>query len=174
MIFKKLLQQNIFILFFLFLQSCNSSLSSHKKVDSADFSKKQKISCQQFIWPVQGIITSGYGWRWGRMHKGIDIAGETGTPIVAAADGVVTEIGWDDGYGNWVEVVHGDRETFYGHNERNLVKKGEKVSQGQQIAVLGNTGRSTGPHVHLELVIRGQLVDPMLFFPEKPPQPQKE
>jgi murein DD-endopeptidase MepM/ murein hydrolase activator NlpD len=123
-----------------------------------------------YIWPSEGILTSGYGWRWGRMHRGIDIAGPIGTPIVAAAPGVVTYAGWNDGgYGNLVELEHPDGSlTLYAHNHRVLVNKGQKVTQGQQIAEMGNTGRSTGPHLHFEIHPAGQgAVNPMALLPSK-------
>lgn len=123
-----------------------------------------------YIWPSEGILTSGYGWRWGRMHRGIDIAGPIGTPIVAAAPGVVTYAGWNDGgYGNLVELEHPDGSlTLYAHNHRILVNKGQKVTQGQQIAEMGNTGRSTGPHLHFEIHPAGQgAINPMALLPTK-------
>ena len=88
----------------------------------------QQQSANGFIWPSKGVLTSGYGWRWGRMHKGIDIAGPIGTPIVAASDGVVTYAEWNDGgYGYLVEITHPDgTETVYAHNSRILVQKGQK------------------------------------------------
>ncbi|NJN30597.1 MAG: peptidoglycan DD-metalloendopeptidase family protein [Synechococcales cyanobacterium RM1_1_8] len=122
-----------------------------------------------FIWPAQGILTSGYGWRWGRMHKGIDIAADTGTPIVAAASGTVTYSGWADGYGNLVEITHPNGTvTLYGHNNRNVVREGDRVRQGQHIADMGSTGRSTGPHVHFEIIPSGQgAVNPAAFLPPR-------
>ena len=121
-----------------------------------------------YIWPAQGVFTSGYGWRWGRMHRGIDVAGPVGTPIVAAAPGTVTYSRWNSGgYGNLVEITHPDGSlTLYAHNHRNLVSEGEEVIQGQQIAEMGSTGFSTGPHVHFEIHRPGQgPTDPMAFLP---------
>lgn len=117
-----------------------------------------------YIWPTKGVLTSGYGWRWGRMHKGIDIAAPIGTPIVAAAPGVVITAGWNSGgYGNLVEVQHPDGSiTLYAHNERILVREGQQVQQGQQIAEMGSTGYSTGPHCHFEVHLPGHgAVNPM-------------
>lgn len=122
-----------------------------------------------FIWPAEGILTSGYGWRWGRMHRGIDIAGPVGTPIFAAAPGVVTYAGWNDGgYGNLVEIEHPDGSlTVYAHNSRILVNEGQKVSQGDQISEMGSTGRSTGPHLHFEIHPNGQgAINPMALLPQ--------
>lgn len=121
-----------------------------------------------FIWPAQGMLTSGYGWRWGRMHKGIDIAAPVGTPIVAAAGGVVSYAGWNSGgYGNLVEIQHPDGSvTLYAHNSRILVQEGQRVSQGQRIADMGSTGYSTGPHLHFEIHPSGQgAVNPMAYLP---------
>ncbi|MEG5033743.1 peptidoglycan DD-metalloendopeptidase family protein [Microcoleus sp. AT3-D2] len=126
-------------------------------------------SANGFIWPSKGVLTSGYGWRWGRMHKGIDIAGPIGTPIVAASDGVVTYAQWNDGgYGYLVEITHPDgTETVYAHNSRILVQKGQKVAQGEQISEMGSTGFSTGPHLHFEIHPAGQgAINPMAFLPD--------
>jgi murein DD-endopeptidase MepM/ murein hydrolase activator NlpD len=126
-------------------------------------------SASGFIWPAKGVLTSGYGWRWGRMHKGIDIAGPIGTPIMAADSGVVTYAQWNDGgYGYLVEITHPDgSQTLYGHNSRILVQKGQKVAQGEQISEMGSTGFSTGPHVHFEVHPAGQgAVNPMAFLPD--------
>jgi murein DD-endopeptidase MepM/ murein hydrolase activator NlpD len=121
-----------------------------------------------FIWPSKGELTSGYGWRWGRMHRGIDIAAPIGTPVVAADDGIVTYAAWNDGgYGNLVEITHPNGSvTLYAHNDRILVREGQQVTQGQQISEMGSTGFSTGPHSHFEIHPSGQgAVDPMAFLP---------
>lgn len=123
-----------------------------------------------YIWPSKGVLTSGYGWRWGRMHKGIDIAAPIGTPVVAAADGVVVSAGWNSGgYGNLVEVQHPDGSvTRYAHNNRILVRQGQEVAQGQQISEMGSTGFSTGPHLHFEVRPGGgAAVNPMAFLPKQ-------
>jgi len=111
-----------------------------------------------FIWPAQGVLTSGYGPRWGRMHRGIDIAAPVGTPIYSAAPGVVEFSGWNSGgYGYMVDIRHPDGSmTRYAHNSRLLVRVGQEVSQGEQIAEMGSTGRSTGPHVHFEIHLPSQ------------------
>ncbi|MCP2727883.1 peptidoglycan DD-metalloendopeptidase family protein [Limnofasciculus baicalensis] len=122
-----------------------------------------------YIWPSKGVLTSGYGPRWGRMHKGIDIAAPIGTPVVAAADGVVVSAGWNSGgYGNLVEVQHADGSvTRYAHNNRILVRQGQEVAQGQQISEMGSTGFSTGPHLHFEVhPSGGAAVNPMAFLPK--------
>jgi murein DD-endopeptidase MepM/ murein hydrolase activator NlpD len=124
-------------------------------------------SAAGMIWPAQGMLSSGFGWRWGRPHKGIDIAAPIGTPIVAAAAGKVAYAGWNDGgYGYVVEVEHEDGTmTRYAHNDRILVKDGQQVNQGQQISEMGTTGHSTGPHLHFEVHPRGgAAVNPMAFL----------
>ncbi|ESA33524.1 peptidase m23 [Leptolyngbya sp. Heron Island J] len=123
-----------------------------------------------YIWPTHGTLTSGYGWRWGRMHRGIDVAGPVGTPIVSAAAGVVERAGWNSGgYGNLVEVRHADGSmTRYAHNSRITVRPGQRVAQGQHIADMGSTGYSTGPHLHFEVHLpdRG-TVNPMAMLPNR-------
>jgi murein DD-endopeptidase MepM/ murein hydrolase activator NlpD len=120
-----------------------------------------------FVWPTKGVLTSGFGWRWGRMHKGIDIAGPIGTPVVAAADGVIVTAGWNSGgYGYLVEIQHPDGSlTLYAHNNRVLVQTGQQVTQGQQISEMGSTGYSTGPHLHFEVHPSGKgAVNPMAYL----------
>ncbi len=122
-------------------------------------------SAAGFIWPVHGVLTSGYGWRWGRMHEGIDLAVPMGTPVVAAATGTVIVAGWLGGYGNLVVVDHGNGfATAYGHNTSVTVGVGQSVAQGQLVAYSGNTGHSTGPHVHFEVRINGTPVDPLGYL----------
>lgn len=121
-----------------------------------------------YMWPAQGVLTSGFGRRWGRMHQGIDIAGPVGTPIYAAAAGVVVRSGWNSGgYGNLVDIRHPDGSlTRYAHNSRLLVHEGQQVRQGQQIAEMGSTGYSTGPHLHFEIRLPDQgAVNPMAYLP---------
>ncbi|MFN7714461.1 MAG: peptidoglycan DD-metalloendopeptidase family protein [Pseudanabaenaceae cyanobacterium] len=120
-----------------------------------------------FIWPAEGVFTSGFGWRWGRIHQGIDIAAPIGTPILAAAGGVVEYAGWSDGgYGNMVDLRHPDGTiTRYGHMNAILVKDGQTVAQGQTIGEMGSTGFSTGPHLHFEIRPNGgSAIDPMVFL----------
>lgn len=118
----------------------------------------------KYIWPARGVFTSGYGWRWGRMHRGIDISAPVGTPVVSSAPGVVVTAGWNDGgYGNLVEVKHSDGSlTVYAHNSRIVTRVGAVVNQGELIAQMGSTGRSTGPHTHFEIRPHGSgAVNPM-------------
>ena len=119
------------------------------------------------IWPTQGYVSSPYGLRFGgtEFHQGIDIAAEMGTPIVAAADGVVTAAGWNGGYGNMVDVDHGSGVvTRYGHASAVAVTVGQQVRRGQVIAYVGSTGRSTGPHLHYEVRVGGQPVNPAAYL----------
>jgi murein DD-endopeptidase MepM/ murein hydrolase activator NlpD len=123
-----------------------------------------------YIWPTRGTLTSGYGWRWGRMHRGVDVAGPVGTPIVAAASGVVERAGWNSGgYGNLVEIRHPDGSlTLYAHNNRLNVSTGQAVKQGQQVAEMGSTGYSTGPHLHFEVHLNGKgAVNPIAHLPSR-------
>ncbi len=130
----------------------------------------KESSFNGYIWPAKGVVTSGYGWRWGRMHRGIDIAGPIGTPIVASASGVVTKAGWNSGgYGHLVKIEHSDGSlTLYAHNSRVLVGQGQRVEQGQQVAEMGNSGYSTGPHLHFEVHPPGKgAVNPLAYLPSK-------
>ena len=123
----------------------------------------------QYLWPTKGVFTSGFGWRWGRMHKGIDIANNTGTSIHAAKAGIVTYAGWSGAYGYLVEIAHGDGEsTRYAHNSRLMVSKGQVVPQGARISLMGSTGRSTGPHLHFEIRRPGgAAVNPLSLLPQR-------
>jgi murein DD-endopeptidase MepM/ murein hydrolase activator NlpD len=127
-------------------------------------------SSTTYIWPARGVLTSGYGRRWGRMHRGIDIANATGTPIYAVADGVVETSGWNrGGFGILVDIRHADGSlTRYAHNNRTLVRVGQQVTQGQQIAEMGSTGFSTGPHIHFEIHPAGKgAIDPIALLPKE-------
>ena len=122
-------------------------------------------SAAGFIWPVHGVLTSTFGWRWGRMHEGIDLAVPIGTPVVAAASGTVIVAGWMGGYGNLVVIDHGNGiATAYGHNTSLAVGYGQSVAQGQLISYSGSTGHSTGPHVHFEVRVNGSPVDPLGYL----------
>lgn len=110
-------------------------------------------------------FTSGFGRRWGRMHEGLDLAGSYGSPILATADGVVVKAGWENGYGNMVEVRHPyGLSTLYGHMSKVRVSVGQKVSRGDRIGDMGNTGHSTGTHLHYEVHVNGAPVNPMTFI----------
>lgn len=131
-------------------------------------------SVSSFVIPIAGaVISSGFGWRVHpitgekKLHKGVDFAAPTGTPIFASLDGVVTDAGWTDGgYGNIVELRHANGEvTLYAHANKVYVSKGQSVNKGQAIAEVGTTGRSTGPHLHFEIQPDGKnAVDPMDYL----------
>lgn len=136
---------------------------------------KQTIANQQAqvaitpsIWPAAGEVSSRYGLRWegSDFHPGVDIAADVGTPIMATADGVVAESGWNSGgYGYLVDIDHGNGiVTRYAHNSQLAVSAGEKVKKGQVIAYMGNTGFSTGPHLHYEVIVNGKAVNPNRFL----------
>ncbi|USK67770.1 M23 family metallopeptidase [Peribacillus frigoritolerans] len=108
------------------------------------------------MWPAKGTFTSGYGSRWGKLHAGIDLANPAANvPIVAAADGTVIRSYYSSSYGNVVFVSHNIEgkvyTTLYAHMESRLVSNGQSISKGQQIGYMGNTGRSTGKHLHFEI-----------------------
>jgi murein DD-endopeptidase MepM/ murein hydrolase activator NlpD len=119
----------------------------------------------QLNWPLNAAISSGFGTRWGRLHAGIDLPVPEGTPIHAADGGRVAIAGWMGGYGNYTCIQHtGSLSTCYGHQSRIAVSVGQSVSQGQVIGYSGNTGHSTGPHLHFEVRVGGSPVDPMGYL----------
>ena len=118
------------------------------------------------IWPTSGRVTSGFGARWGRLHAGVDIGAPTGTPIWATKDGTVIFSGVQSGYGNVVIVSHGGGlTTLYAHQSRVAASDGQQVSQGDTIGYVGNTGRSTGPHLHFETRYGGTPRNPRSCLP---------
>ena len=124
------------------------------------------------IWPAKGVISSTFGARQdpvyggGAFHEGLDIANDTGTTIVATAEGTGTYAAYAGGYGNLIEIDHGNGFiTKYGHNSALLVQAGMTVKKGQSIALMGSTGKSTGSHVHYEVRVNGVATDPLLFLP---------
>ncbi|OGQ18671.1 MAG: hypothetical protein A3B70_01030 [Deltaproteobacteria bacterium RIFCSPHIGHO2_02_FULL_40_11] len=120
----------------------------------------------RFIWPVHGKVTSKFGYRWGTPHHGIDIQAKTGEPIKASAPGRVIYSGKESGYGNLTIVYHGEGySTIYAHASKLLVKKGDRIKRGQIIALVGSTGRSTGPHLHYEIRKAKDPIDPLQFLP---------
>ena len=136
--------------------------SSKKSVQAAS-------SSQKFIWPVKGgILTSRFGFRNGRNHEGIDIGAKEGTPIRAAAEGTVMFSGiGPTGYGLMVIIKHtGNLMSVYSHNSKNYVYEKMRVQQGQMVAAVGSTGRSTGPHLHFEVRNDTHPKDPLLYLPK--------
>ncbi|MCX6119385.1 MAG: M23 family metallopeptidase, partial [Proteobacteria bacterium] len=143
------------------LQSLIASLSQQRTL----------LSSVPSITPVDGWVTSGFGVRMSPFsgesayHKGIDVAAPVGTPVLAPADGVVTFSGIKEGYGNFVMIAHGyGVVTAYGHNAQNLVANGQVIKRGEQLATVGQTGRTTGPHLHYEIWLNGRVVDPKRFI----------
>ena len=123
---------------------------------------------RQFLWPVQqGTVSSGFGIRNGAMHSGVDIAAPVGTPVLAADSGVVIFSGALHGYGNTVIIRHDDDyATVYGHNARNLVSEGARVSRGQEIGEIGRSGHTTGANLHFEVRRDNIAKDPLAYLPE--------
>ena len=122
-------------------------------------------SAAGLIWPCDGVVVSGFGMRWGRMHEGIDIGCAYGAPNRAAAAGTVIYSGWLGGYGNLVVVDHGNGlSTAYAHASSLLVSVGQHVAQGETVSLVGSTGNSSGPHLHFEVRVNGQAVDPLLYL----------
>lgn len=124
------------------------------------------------LWPVEGTINSAFGVREdpfsgeGAFHTGIDVSAVPGTPVHATADGVITTEGWSGGYGKLLVIDHGNGlETYYAHLSQFLVIPGQEVTRGEVIGLSGGTGRSTGPHVHYEVRLRGTPLNPYTFLP---------
>jgi len=118
-------------------------------------------------WPVVGTVTQGYGWHEGDFHHGLDLGVPTGTPVRAAAAGKVVKASWFGVYGLVVVLDHGHGiETLYAHNSRLLVRAGQTVAPGEIIALAGSTGRATGPHLHFEVRVDGQTVEPLAYLPK--------
>lgn len=125
--------------------------------------------------PVRGVITSRFGGRLDPIngepafHSGVDIRNDSGTKIVAPADGVVVANGYDNGHGNFLTINHGNRfQTSYLHLQKDFVKPGDTVARGQLIGLVGNSGRSTGSHLHYEVKYRDKLIDPVKFIQVNP------
>jgi murein DD-endopeptidase MepM/ murein hydrolase activator NlpD len=132
---------------------------------AAQSSSDTTPSSAGLIWPVSGPVVSPFGYRWGRLHAGIDIAVPYGTPIHAAAAGTVVLAGWVSGYGNYTCIDHGGGlATCYAHQSSYAVSQGAAVSQGQVIGYVGCTGHCFGPHLHFEVRINGTPVDPLGYI----------
>lgn len=137
--------------------------SEHKVTQSSAVAGR--VNC--FMWPVNGRVTSHYGGRihpiTGKytIHNGLDIAADTGTEIAAAFDGTVTAAGYSESYGYYIMLTHGDNvKTLYAHCSKLLLSEGDNVKKGDTLALVGSTGRSTGPHVHFEVRVGSYRVDP--------------
>jgi murein DD-endopeptidase MepM/ murein hydrolase activator NlpD len=142
-----------------------SRIQSAQSSSSSSSGSPAGVSSSGFIWPVSGPVTSPFGWRWGRMHEGIDIAAPSGAPIRAAASGVVIYAGWMGGYGNLVVVDHGGGiATAYAHASAIAVGNGQSVAQGQVVSYVGCTGHCFGAHLHFEVRVNGAPVDPLGYL----------
>jgi murein DD-endopeptidase MepM/ murein hydrolase activator NlpD len=140
------------------LQSINRRLESR----DASLSRERKPN----IWPVKGIVTQRFSPGGSEpRHDGIDIMAEQNAVVVSAARGMVVSEGWDNDLGRYVRIDHDfDVETIYGHLSRAVVKTGDQVGKGDPIGVVGNSGRSLGPHLHFEIILRGKAVDPLTYL----------
>lgn len=134
-------------------------------------SKKEMLAHTPSIWPVMGWVTSGFGFRTNpftgltQMHEGIDISNQVGTPIIAPADGIISDIGNDLGLGKILVISHGfGMITRYAHLNKVLVRVGQKVKRGEKIAEIGTSGRTTGPHLHYEVRLDGIPINPMRYI----------
>ncbi|MBM3299220.1 MAG: peptidoglycan DD-metalloendopeptidase family protein [Deltaproteobacteria bacterium] len=149
------------------------SLENNKRHRVADAIRGEKHPWVHWMrFPVPGgELTSPFGYRWGRFHKGLDIAAPLGAPVLACAEGRIVFSGTRKRfrrYGNTALIHHGNGVyTYYAHLDRISVKKNQKVRQGQHIGTIGNTGRSTGPHLHLEVRVGNQLYNPLAYFQPK-------
>jgi murein DD-endopeptidase MepM/ murein hydrolase activator NlpD len=148
------------------LQAASAQLSSTIQSSSSSApapTGSGSVSASGLIWPVGGVVTSGYGWRWGRMHEGIDISAPAGSTVVAAASGTVIFAGWMGGYGQLVVVDHGGGlATAYAH--LSAIYASGAVGQGQAVGAVGCTGSCTGNHLHFEVRVNGSAVDPMGYL----------
>lgn len=131
--------------------------------------REARLSQPLYVMPTKGMFTSNFGYRWGVLHAGIDLANAIGTPILAVSDGVVVDAGPTAGYGMWVKLRHADGTvTLYGHVNTTLVSVGQRVMAGDQIATMGNRGNSTGPHLHFEVLQGGsERIDPVPWLAKR-------
>lgn len=141
------------------------------KVERFFDSQRSLLASTPAIWPVRGWLTSSFGQRTSpftgklQMHEGLDIAARPGTPVKATADGVVIYSGWKSDYGNLVTIDHGyGYRTRYAHMSKIYVKNGRRVHRGDVVGAVGSTGRSTGPHLHYEVKVRGLPVNPKTYL----------
>ena len=146
---------------------------SFQELDNFFKNQKSLLSSTPSIWPTRGWVTSGFGFRKSpftglrEKHEGWDIAARNGSPVRTTADGVVVVEGREYGYGNLVEIDHGyGLVTRYGHNSKHFVKVGDRVKRGQVVTLVGNTGRSTGPHLHYEVLLNGVPANPKNYILE--------
>ncbi len=148
-------------------------LGQQDKAELCSFLESQKLllASTPSIWPTRGWLSCGFGYRISpftdkkEFHKGIDIATRSGTPVVASADGIITYVGWNGGFGRTITINHGyGLVTKYAHLKKALVTKRQYVKRGEQIALVGNSGRSTGPHLHYEVHLNKVAVNPLQYI----------
>jgi murein DD-endopeptidase MepM/ murein hydrolase activator NlpD len=149
------------------------ALGEQNKTELHKFLESQKIllASTPSIWPTKGWMSSRFGYRVSpftgqkEFHKGIDISTRMNAPIIAPANGIVSHVGWDHGYGKVLTIEHGyGVRTKYAHLQKALVKKGQHVKRGETVALVGNTGRSTGPHLHYEVHLNRVAVNPLRYI----------
>ncbi|MEV4492304.1 M23 family metallopeptidase [Micromonospora coxensis] len=158
-------------------QASITSQDAAARADAADRASRdtardsQVSATEQDPWllPLQGYdFNSPYGMRWGKLHTGIDLVAPEGTPYVAIHSGTVTKAGWFGGYGYAVIVQHADgSEAIYGHSSSVSVREGQQVKAGDQLGLVGNTGHSYGSHLHLEIHVKGEPLDPVPWLQER-------
>ena len=153
--------------------STEISVQTNEKAELYKFLENQKsmLACTPSTWPTRGWVSSGFGYRISpftnekEFHRGLDISARMKTPIVAPADGIVSSVGRNYGYGKILSINHGyGLKTKYAHLNKILVKKGQYVKRGQKIALVGISGRSTGPHLHYEVHLKGVPVNPLRYI----------
>jgi murein DD-endopeptidase MepM/ murein hydrolase activator NlpD len=154
--------------------AADSTVHAEEVTKAAAFAQERaereaRLQRPLFVMPTKGVYTSGFGYRWGALHGGVDIANSIGTPIVAVADGVVIDAGPTPGFGAWVKLRHADGTvTLYGHVNTWNVQIGQRVWAGDQIATIGNRGNSTGPHCHFEVLLNGtNRIDPAPWLAQR-------
>jgi len=155
----------------LFIPGARRALDVPPRKDGKPVSEEEElgkivVNKGMFLWPTDGIVYSLFGARWGETHRGIDITGKSGTPIVASKSGKVIFAGYKGGYGNMVKLQHVDGyETLYGHMSKVAVKVGDEIKEGEVIGYMGSTGKSTGPHLHFEIIKENTVRNPLFFLP---------
>ncbi|WDV45850.1 M23 family metallopeptidase [Clostridiaceae bacterium M8S5] len=144
-------------------------LAKEDKSNVDSLKKQEKLKCtKKFAFPTNGQLTSRFGPRKGSFHRGIDLASRVGTPIRASEGGVIVFVGYRGSYGYMVEICHsGGYNSRYAHCSKIYVKIGEEISRGDIIAAVGNTGRSSGPHVHFEILKHGVQENPLKYVKRK-------
>lgn len=153
------------------IRTAESQRRSFEELQAALKKIRQRLNCTPSIWPARGWVSSGFGYRRDpftglrQFHEGLDISNRIGTPVVAPADGVVVQVWKDWKMGLTLKISHGyGITTLYGHLHKVLVEVGQRVKRGQKIALMGNTGRSTGPHLHYEIRLNGKAVNPRHYI----------